>query len=144
MVDGHPFALLIRAVSAPHLAGRDKALVDGQAVGIQAGENILRAACHLPLFVGVLQAEIEHPVGGAGGQPVDHGGEKHAEMQIPGGAGSNAGDPGTLLQRAGRIHGLVILRRVGDGGKHGRGQTFQCRHVDGPFTGMYSFLLYNF
>lgn len=58
--------LLIGAVRPFLPAGGDEALVNGKAVVVQAGENIVRTAFHLPLLIGILQPNVEHAAGGPG------------------------------------------------------------------------------
>ena len=134
MVDHAALALLIRAVVALDLAGGDKALVDIHTVIGEPFQNVFGAAGDLPLFVGVFQPEVKQSVGGVRGQPVDGGGEQHAQMQVAGGAGGDPGDPCALFQRAGRIQRLVFLRGVLNIRKHPVGQLLPSCHICSSFA----------
>ena len=84
----------------------------------EALDDLLDAAFHLALFVGVLNAQEHLAAAGMGCTLTNHGHEQTADVQKAGGAGGKTGHQRTLFQLSGREiflqHLLGGLGHVGE------------------------------
>ena len=83
----------------------------------QTLDDLLDAAFHLALFVGVLNAQEHLAAAGMGCTLTNHGHEQTADVQKAGGAGGKTGDLGALGELTGGILCLHVGRKLCDVGE---------------------------
>ena len=110
-------ALFVGAVGAGLVYFVGGAFVKNDAKVLQGRNDFGDAARHLPLFVGIFDAQKENTSALLGNTAADHGGVQAADVHETGGAGGKTGDTGPLGQVTPGIAGKKVFHRVGDDSK---------------------------